>query len=311
MLTDPTVVKTLISGLPLDSALTKTEDAKLFKSKKGKKPLIIQVKECAEVIDNVENSLAKPSTICVSQQHGNRGLTVARCVALQSMADGARDISKLPISAQTGTKVRTTWSTTTPNSQNGSPNDQTPSSPLEHNDAKASSPPISHKSSRKRPPRISHNRSKSRTAWLTPPSSARPSSSTHKSTNPRTTSTAPSPEHESNKFEKQNAQSDATEISGPWSSEVYEDVRGFSVPDVVDRSVRETPEPDIEEMGEFVASSRSSISDPRTPNGLPYEDYPTDDDEFDGISLSYDEPRYPEKSLGSLLEAQGELDGQN
>ena len=105
--------------------------------------------------------------------------------------------------------------------------------------------------------------------------------------------------------------SDATEISGPWSSEVDEDVRGFSVPDVVDRSVRETPEPDIEEMGDFVASSGSSISDPRTPYGLPYEDYPTDDDKLDGISLSYDQPRYPQKSLGSYLEAQGELDGQN
>ena len=56
-----------------------------------------------------------------------------------------------------------------------------------------------------------------------------------------------------------------------------------------------------------VASSRSSISDPRTPYGLPYEDYPTDDDELDGISLSYDEPRY----LGSYIEAKGELDGQN
>ena len=70
----------------------------------------------------------------------------------------------------------------------------------------------------------------------------------------------------------------------------------------MDRSVRETPEPDIEEMGDFVVSSRSSISDPRTPYGLSYEDCPTDD-ELDGISLSYDEPRYPKKSLCSYLEA--------
>ena len=100
--------------------------------------------------------------------------------------------------------------------------------------------------------------------------------------------------------------SDATEISGPWSSEVDEEERGVPAQDVVDSSVRETSEPDIEEMGDFVAISRSSISDPRTPYGLPYEDYPTDDDELD-ISLSYDEPRY----LGSYLEAKGELDGQN
>ena len=95
--------------------------------------------------------------------------------------------------------------------------------------------------------------------------------------------------------------SDATEISGPWSSEVDEDVRGVPAPDNVDRSVRETLEPDIEEMGDFVASSGSSISDPRTPYGLTYEDYPTDDDELDGISLSYDEPRYPQKSLAHTL----------
>ena len=94
-------------------------------------------------------------------------------------------------------------------------------------------------------------------------------------------------------------------LSGPWSSE-DEDVR-VPAPDVVDRSVRETTEPDIEEKGDFVATSRSSISDPRTPYGLPYEEYPTDDDELDGISLSYDEPRY----LGSYLETKGELDGQN
>ena len=253
--------------------------------------------------------------------------TVARCVALLSMADGARDISTLPISAETSKKIRTTWTTTPPNSPHWSPNDQTPSSPhgSEHKGDKARlacSPPISNTSSREGPPRISHNRHKPRTAWLTPPSSARkcekvrPSRSTHKRTKPRTASTPPSSERESNKFEKQKAPSkasmysDATEISGPWSSEVDEDVKGVPAPDNVDRSVRETPEPDIEEMGDFVARSRSSISDPRTPYGLPYEEYPTDDDELDGISLSYDEPRYPQKSLGSYLEAKVELDGQ-
>ena len=87
-------------------------------------------------------------------------------------------------------------------------------------------------------------------------------------------------------------------------------VRETPAPDVVDRRVRKTSEPDIEEVGNLIASSRSSISDPRTPYGLPYEDYPIDDDELDGVSLSYDKPHCPQKSHGSCL-TKGELQGQN
>ena len=76
-------------------------------------------------------------------------------------------------------------------------------------------------------------------------------------------------------------------------------------------SEKEVPAPDIEEeIGDFVASSQSSISDPRTPYGSQYEIYLADDyDELEGISLSYDEPCYPQKGLGSYLEAEGEMDG--
>ena len=52
-----------ISGPSFDSVVTTAADSSHSEPKKGKKTRLIQVKECAETIDNVENeALAKPRT---------------------------------------------------------------------------------------------------------------------------------------------------------------------------------------------------------------------------------------------------------
>ena len=255
---------------------------------------------------------------------------MARCVALLNMADGARDILTPPISAQRNTKVRTAWSTTPPNTAHERPKDQTPTLPhgSEHTGSEARpacSPTTAHKSTRARPPSTSHQSPKPRSAWATPPSSprkcekVRQSSSMHKNTKPRTASTSPSSEPESDKVDKRNAlshasnYSDVTEISvsGPRSSKVDEVIEIMVTERKTYKHRVSLSKKSKRQTCDFVASSQSSVSDPRTPYGLPYEDYPIDDDELDGISLLYDEPRYPQKSLGSYLEAKVELHGQN
>ena len=263
-----------ISGPSFDSVVTTAADSSHSEPKKGKKTRLIQVKECAETIDNVENeALAKPRTPFASPVNEARGRSVPRCVSFVNMADGARDVST-PSAARTSSASKSSKArvaSTPPNSACRSAKARAVSSP----------PTSARKNTNPRPPSSVRSGAQSRTASK-PPSSqgkkakVRPSSNSHESakSSPPNSGYTDIPKETSAPSRASTALSDYSDIT------ILSNITILSAPRIRALQAKKNSESDLysddfeEPTDEFGADSDSTLGQNK------YEsDFETDSDE--------------------------------